>query len=309
MVKAARGDALVERLDQLADVYGEVLLGLYDDLTDQRERTEAVAARADSVLVEARRIIDDMGTVAEETRAIEQRAGQLALDVTAPPPTPAGERVASMPPEALARLQSLETMAAALERSVQERTDAAVERSATLTAGLNDSLRAHVEQSVNDVRNEVQRNVTELRSNLQYLAEQLQRQSPPAAPPAPTTPAASVPAPAPAGEEWLAQVRREIDARSTTFSNAAQHAQDLASRLELIVRDAQQQLQDAKSDRAAAAFALRESRAELDAAKRAIDQSDYAFALDRLHRTERFLYATAVIAVLATLLSVWALVR
>jgi hypothetical protein len=308
MVKAARSDALVERLDQLADVYGEVLLGLYDDLTDQRERTEAVAARADSVLVEARRIIDDMGTVAEETRAIEQRAGQLALDVTAPPPIPAGERVASpMPPEALARLQSLETMAAALERSVQERTDAAVERSATLTAGLNDSLRAHVEQSVNDVRNEVQRNVTELRSNLQYLAEQLQRQTPPAAAPAPTTPAAS--APAPAGEEWLAQVRREIDARSTTFSNAAQHAQDLASRLELIVRDAQQQLQDAKSDRAAAAFALRESRAELDAAKRAIDQSDYAFALDRLHRTERFLYATAVIAVLAILLSVWARVR
>jgi hypothetical protein len=74
-----------------------------------------------------------------------------------------------------------------------------------------------------------------------------------------------------------------------------------------MVTEAQSHLQDAKTDRAAAAFALRESRAELDAAKRALDLSDYTFTLDRLRRTEMFLYGTAAVAVLAIVLALWAL--
>src|SRR5690348_4521606 len=133
MARAARSDSLVERVDQLADVYGEVLLGLYDDLTDQRERTEAVAARADALLGEARRLMDDMGSAAAQARAIEQEAARITPVV--PLPVAPGGEVAALDPQAeartretLARLGVLESMATTLEQSVRERTDDAVAR-------------------------------------------------------------------------------------------------------------------------------------------------------------------------------------
>ncbi len=345
MVKAARSDSLVERLDQLADVYGEVLLGLYDDLTDQRERTEAVAARADSVLGEARRIMTDMGRAADEARALEQRVLQLTPPVAppvaapvaqptgpgtaapaAPGPDPAvlarlealeasaatqaaATPAAAMPaepaapdPAVIARLQALEASAATLAASVQERTDAAVARSEALTSGLDAALRAHVQQSLNDVRTEVQQTVTGLREHVRGLVDAASHGARPAQP--------GLPAAAPVDREAIqVLVRTEIDARTATFAQGAEHAQQLAARLELIVRDAQQQLQDARSDRSAAAFALRESRAELDAAKRTLDQSDFSFMLDRLRRTERVLYTSLVLAIVAIAVAVWALIR
>jgi hypothetical protein len=363
MVKAARTDSLVERVDQLADVYGEVLLGLYDELTDQRERTEAVAARADAVLVEARRLMDDMGTVASQARAIEQQATAAAAVATPPPGAPATDAdTAARTNEALARLSQLEGAAAALERSVQERTDAAVARSESLTHELGTELRAQVQQSVNDVRSEVQQTVTELRQHVRDLvdavtreaheatrsagapldasaavgladhravieevrreasatiaeqvrrqaadsvAEEIQRQrlSTPLVPPS-VSPASLDEA---AERDIVGQLRGEIEARTANFQAAAERAQDLSARLEQMVNEAQSHLQDAKTDRAAAAFALRESRAELDAAKRALDLSDYTFTLDRLRRTEMLLYGTAVVAVLAIALALWAL--
>src|SRR5689334_8879588 len=136
MAKAARSDSLVERVDQLADVYGEVLLGLYDELTDQRERTEAVAARADAVLGEARRMVDDLGAVATQARAIETEAGRLTAPTTAP------DR------DTVARLEALERMTAALEVNVRERGDAASARSETVTTGLDDDARVHVQRAV-----------------------------------------------------------------------------------------------------------------------------------------------------------------
>jgi hypothetical protein len=344
MVKAARSDSLVERLDQLADVYGEVLLGLYDDLTDQRERTEAVAARADSVLGEARRIMTDMGRAADEARALEQRVLQLTPPVAppvaapvaqpggpgttapaAPGPDPAvlarlealeasaatqaaATPAAAMPaepaapdPAVIARLQALEASAATLAASVQERTDAAVARSEALTSGLDAALRAHVQQSLNDVRTEVQQTVTGLREHVRGLVDAASHGARPAQPGLPAAPVDR--------EAIQVLVRTEIDARTATFAQGAEHAQQLAARLELIVRDAQQQLQDARSDRSAAAFALRESRAELDAAKRTLDQSDFSFMLDRLRRTERVLYTSLVLAIVAIAVAVWALIR
>jgi hypothetical protein len=412
MVKAARTDSLVERVDQLADVYGEVLLGLYDELSDQRERTEAVAARADGVLTEARRLMDDLNSVATEARSIEQQATAVAAAVPAPVAVPDAESEARTR-EALTRLEALEAAAAALERSVQERTAAAVTRAEALTSGLGTDLRAHVQESVGEVRAEVQHTVTELRQHVRELVDAVTREAheaarraganatpsapPVAAPPDPAMiaeevrrqasavipdqvrqhaatsvaaeleqqllrqPPSSEPAPdaamlaeevrrrasasiadqvrrqaadsvaeelqrqrqntplAPAAspvavddtttEQIVARLQGEIEARTSNFSAAAQRAQELSARLDELVNDAQTQLQDAKTDRAAAAFALRESRAELDAAKRALDLSDYTFTLDRLRRTEMFLYATAAIAVIAIGLALWALLK
>jgi hypothetical protein len=367
MVKAARSDSLVERVDQLADVYGEVLLGLYDELTDQRERTEAVSSRADAVLAEARRLMDDMGNVANQARAIERQAAAAAAVVPAPGAAPAAPDAATMArvDDALARLAALEASAAALQQSVEERADAAAARSEALTAGLSTELRAHVQQSVADVRTEMRQTVTELRQHVRELVEtmsreareaaarqaeqtvasgttvaampdtsaiieevrreassviadqvrrqaadsvaeelQRQRQTTPLAPPHSTAALDES-----AREEIVAQLRAEIGARATTVGAGAQRAEELSGRLEQIVNEAQAQLQDAKSDRAAAAFALRESRAELDAAKRALDLSDYTFTLDRLRRTEMMLYGTAAVAVIAIALALWALFK
>jgi hypothetical protein len=368
MVKAARSDSLVERVDQLADVYGEVLLGLYDELTDQRERTEAVSSRADSVLAEARRLMDDMGNVANQARAIERQAAAAAAAVPAPSAAPAAAPDAATlarVDDALTRLAALEASAAALQQSVEERADAAAARSEALTAGLSTELRAHVQQSVADVRTEMRQTVTELRQHVRELVETMSReaqeaaarQTEPAAAAGTTTAAmpdtstiieevrreaSSViadqvrrqaadsvaeelqrqrqttplapPQSAPAfddaaREQIVAQLRAEIGARATTVGAGAQRAEELSGRLEQIVNEAQAQLQDAKSDRAAAAFALRESRAELDAAKRALDLSDYTFTLDRLRRTEMMLYGTAVVAVIAIALALWALFK
>ena len=363
MVKAARSDSLVERVDQLADVYGEVLLGLYDELTDQRERTEAVSSRADAVLAEARRLMDDMGNVAEQARAIEQQVVMAAAALPAPGAAPDAPDAATTArvDEALARLNALEASAAALQQTVEDRTAAAAARSEALTAGLSTELRAHVQQSVADVRNEMRQTVTDLRENVRELvetmardtsstttapapaaapalpdtsaiieevrreassviadqvrrqaadsvAEELQRQrlSTPLAPPQPGAPAALDDT---TREQIVAQLRAEIGARATTVGAGAQRAEELSGRLEQIVNEAQAQLQDAKSDRAAAAFALRESRAELDAAKRALDLSDYTFTLDRLRRTEMMLYGTAAVAVIAIALALWALFK
>src|SRR5690349_22022837 len=117
MARAARSDPLVERVDQLADVYGEVLLGLYDELTDQRERTEAVAARADALLGEARRLMDDMGSAAAQAKAIEHEAARLAPVVQPGMLTGApvrDEETEARTREALTRLGALESMAATL---------------------------------------------------------------------------------------------------------------------------------------------------------------------------------------------------
>src|SRR3954462_10292291 len=109
MVKAARTDSLVERVDQLADVYGEVLLGLYDELTDQRERTEAVSSRADAVLAEARRLMDAMGNAADQARAIEQQVAMAAAAAPATGAAPAAPDAATTArvDDALARLNAL----------------------------------------------------------------------------------------------------------------------------------------------------------------------------------------------------------
>ncbi|MDQ1520679.1 MAG: hypothetical protein QOI55_1752 [Actinomycetota bacterium] len=381
MVKAARSDMLVERVDQLADVYGEVLLGLYDELTDQRERTEAVAARADGVLSEARRLMDDMSTVAAEARVIERQASAAAAAVPgATAEAAAGATVAdpaadTRTREALSRLADLEAAAAALEQSVQQRTDAAVARSESLTNGLGTELRAHVQQSVTDMRTEVQSTVTELRQHVRDLVEAVTREAQEAAQRAeaaaasaaragraapssgtptiePTDTATIVeevrrqasstiadqvrrqaadsvaeelqrqrqstplaPAAALAGldddasVQVVAQLRQEIEDRTSNFAAAAERAQELSARLDDAVNDVKSQLQDATTDRAAAAFALRESRAELDAAKRTLDLSDFTFTLDRLRRTEMFLYATAMIAVVSIALALWALLK
>jgi hypothetical protein len=362
MVKAARSDSLTERVDQLADVYGEVLLGLYDELTDQRERTEAVAARAEAVLAEARRLTHDMATVAGEARAIEQQAAGIA--------TPAGPGAAEA---ADADRQQLLARLDALERSTRERTDAAVSRADALTEGLDRDLRAHVQQSIGDVRTEVQQSIGDLRAHVRELVDAVTREAhaaaerasaaaaaagqqaataPPSAPvAAPDTDAivedvrrrataavvqdatrevsasvgeqvrrevadatarlGSTPVVtadgAPPSEQLIEQLRAEIERRTANVGEAAERAGALSTQLEHLVREARAQLHDAQSDRAAAAFALRESRAELDAAKRAIDMSDYAFALDKLQRTERLLWGTVGIAVVAILLALWAL--
>jgi hypothetical protein len=363
MVKAARTDTLVERVDQLADVYGEVLLGLYDELTDQRERTEAVAARADAVLGEARRLMDDMNALAGEARTIEQQATAAALAAAGAPAsagTPEDAAAAeARAVEALARLAALESATSTLEHAVQERTDAAVSRCETLTAGLSSEMRAHVQQSVADVRAEVQSTVAELRQHVRDLADAVTREAHEAArrgggavavappdtagiveevrreasaaiadqvrrqaadsvaeelqrqrlstPLAPSSPMGEIDLGSDANAAVLAQLRADIEARTAGFGAAAERAQELAGHLDRVVADAQAQLQEAKTDRAAAAFALRESRAELDAAKRALDMSDYTFTLDRLRRTEMLLYGTTVIAIAAVLLALWAL--
>jgi hypothetical protein len=371
MVRAARsGDSLVERVDQLADVYGEVLLGLYDELTDQRERTEAVASRADAVLGEARRLMEDMSSVATEAKAIEQQASAAAAAAVTPiaPGEAAGSDAEQRAREALARLGTLEAAAASLERSVQERTEAAVSRCESLTAGLSSDLRNHVAQSLADMRTEVQTTVAELRQHVRDLVDAMAREAhetarrtaggaggdAPAGPipdtsaiieavrreasatiadqvrrqaadsvaeelqrqrqSTPLAPAAVMPAAIGDAEgggipyaQLVAQLQSEIEARTSNFGVAAERAQELSRRLDDIVGEAQTHLQDAKSDRAAAAFALRESRAELDAAKRALDMSDYTFTLDRMRRTEMWLYGTAALAVVAILLSLWAI--
>jgi hypothetical protein len=142
------------------------------------------------------------------------------------------------------------------------------------------------------------------------VAEELQRQrqSTPLAP-APVMPTAigdseggAIPY-----AQLVAQIQSEIEARTSNFGIAGQRAQEQGRRLDDIVNEAQTHLQDAKSDRAAAAFALRESRAELDAAKRALDMSDYTFTLDRMRRTEMWVYGTAALAVVAILLALWAI--
>jgi hypothetical protein len=362
MVKAARsGDSLVERVDQLADVYGEVLLGLYDELTDQRERTEAVASRADAVLSEARQLMDDMSSVASEARAIEEQATAAVVRPAtgAEAPTDAENRAR----EALARLGTLEAAAASLERSVQERTDAAVARCESITAGLSSDLRNHVAQSVADIRTEVQGTVAELRQHVRDLvdamareahetarrnagtgdaqggpvpdtgaiieavrreasatiadqvrrqaadsvAEELQRQRQARPPTTSPTMIGDAEGNGIPYAQLVAQLQSEIEARTSNFGVAASRARELSRRLDDIVNEAQTHLQDAKSDRAAAAYALRESRAELDAAKRALDMSDHAFTLGRMRRTEIWLYGTAALAILAILLSLWSI--
>jgi chromosome segregation ATPase len=307
MVKAARTDSLAERVDQLADVYGEVLLGLYDELTDQRERTEAVAARAEAVLAEARRLTDDMAAVASEARAVEQQVAGLSATTgvaAAPAEATEGERR-----QLLARLDALEASAAELERSVRERTDSSVTRAEALTEGLGSELRAHVQQSIGDVRTEVQQSIGELRAHVREVVDAVTRETHAAAERASSAAAAgaaSQPA-APATEQLLAQLRGEIERRTANVGEAAERANTLATQLDETLRAAREQLHDAQHDRAAAESALRESKAELDAAKRAIDMGDFAFALDRLHRTERLLWGTAAVAVVAILLALWAL--
>jgi hypothetical protein len=390
MVKAARPDTLIERVDQLADVYGEVLLGLYDELTDQRERTEAVAARADAVLTEARRLMDDMGAVAAQVRILEQQTTEAAASIPAPTGLAPEARAAGdgateeRTTEALARLTALESTAATLEASVQERMDAAVARCETVTTGMSADVRAQVEQSVANIHTEVHDTIADLRHHVRDLidavtleakeaSERAQRaeakaaaasdaaaraaaagsaQGAAAVAPIPDTSqlvedirreasatiadqvrrhaADSVAeelqrqrqqmpaAPAPAGdtrvdehasERLVEQLRAEMEARTSHLAAGAQRAEELSLRLDQLVSDAQSQLHDAKTDRAAAAFALRESRAELDAAKRALEATDYAGAVDRLRRTEMFLYATAMIAVIAIALALWALLK
>jgi hypothetical protein len=112
-----------------------------------------------------------------------------------------------------------------------------------------------------------------------------------------------------AREQIVVQLRREIEERTANFGAAADRAQQMSGRFDELLADVQTQLRDATTDRAAAAFALRESRAELDAAKRTLDLSDFTFTLDRLRRTEMFLYATAAIAVVAIALALWALLK
>jgi hypothetical protein len=383
MVKAARPDTLIERVDQLADVYGEVLLGLYDELTDQRERTESVAARADAVLAEARRLMDDMGAVAAQVRILEQQTTEAAASIPAPTglaptdtgtDTDAGARTG----EALARLTAVESTAAQLETSVRERMDAAVARCETVTAGMSAEMRTQIEQSVASIHTEMQGSIAELRQHVRDLVDAVTLETQEAsqraqraeasaltAAEAASRAAASgngsatapmpdttqlvedlrreasasiadevrrqatdrvaeelerqrerlpVPLPAPeidahASERLAEQLRAELEARTAHLAAGAQRAEELSLRLDQLVSDAQSQLHDAKTDRAAAAFALRESRAELDAAKRALERTDYAGAVDRLRRTERFLYATAMIAVVAIALALWALLK
>jgi hypothetical protein len=395
MVKAARPDTLIERVDQLADVYGEVLLGLYDELTDQRERTEAVAARADAVLTEARRLMDDMGAVAAQVRILEQQTTEAAASIPVPTGvapdanTVVDPDTAARTSEALARLAALETTAATLETSVQERMDAAVARCETVTAGMRDDVRTQIEQSVADIHTEMQGSITELRQHVRDLvdavtletqeasqraqraeasavaaadaaataasatavegaapapvelpdtaqladdvrreasatiadevrreavdrvAEELERQRQ-LLPPPPVAEVAAIDTHAidtHATERLVEQLRAEMEARTSHLAAGAQRAEELSLRLDQLVSDAQSQMHDAKTDRAAAAFALRESRAELDAAKRALEMTDYAGAVDRLRRTEMFLYATAMIAVVAIALALWALLK
>jgi hypothetical protein len=391
MVKAARPDTLIERVDQLADVYGEVLLGLYDELTDQRERTEAVAARADAVLTEARRLMDDMGAVAAQVRILEQQTTEAAASIPAPTGLAPEARAAGDPAtdertnEALARLAALESTAATLEASVQERMDAAVARCETVTTGMSADVRAQVEQSVANIHTEVHDTIADLRHHVRDLidavtleakeaseraqraearaaeasdaaarataagsapgaavvaplpdtsqlvedirreasatiaeqvrrhaadsvAEELQRQRQ-QLPPAPTPAALETTIDEHATERLVEQLRAEMEARTSHLAAGAQRAEELSLRLDQLVSDAQSQLHDAKTDRAAAAFALRESRAELDAAKRMLELSEHASAVDRLRRTEMFLYATAMIAVVAIALALWALLK
>jgi hypothetical protein len=308
--------------------------------------------------------MDDMRNVASEARAIEQQATAVAaVPAGADADAPEAEHRAR---EALARLGALEAAAASLERSVQERTDAAVARCESLTAGLSSDLRNHVAQSVADMRTEVQTTVAELRQHVRDLvdamareahetarrtgdaatdsatdsapdtstiieavrreasatiadqvrrqaadsvAEELQRQRQ-------STPLAPPPVPAAIGDaeggaipyaQLVAQIQGEIEARTSNFGVAAERAQQISRRLEEMVEVAQSHLQDAKSDRAAAASALHESRAELDAAKQALDMSDYTFTLDRMRRTEVWMYGTAALAVIAIILSLWAI--
>jgi hypothetical protein len=504
MARAARSDPLVERVDQLADVYGEVLLGLYDELTDQRERTEAVASRADAMLVEARRLMDDMGSAAAQARAIDQEASRIAPMVQAPlAPAPPGMVAAPDPQaeartrEALARLGVLESMAATLEQSVRERTDDAVARCEALTRGLDTQLRANVQESVNGVRAEVQQTVVDLRQHVRELldavtreahetarratvapggeaivaappidtaaivdevrrqasaaiadevrqqttttvadqvgraaaaiteqvrqqavagvaeqirqqtqatvgeelrqqaaaavaqqvreqtqavaaqqaqqvreltqavvgqqvqeqaqaavaqqvreqtqaavaqqvreqaqtavSEQVRQQAAAAVaiemreqsgavledlrrqaasftpPPAPLMPAGPLPE---GTDQMWAQLRAEIEHRTGNFAAAEQRATELANRLNIMITEGRTSLREAQSDRDAAAFALRESRAELEVAKRALDVSDLSFTLDRLRRAELLLYGTAALAVLAIGLWLWTL--
>jgi hypothetical protein len=489
MARAARSDPLVERVDQLADVYGEVLLGLYDELTDQRERTEAVAARADALLGEARRLMDDMGSAAVQAKAIEYEAARIA-PVIPPPPVPGGVAAAPDPQteartrEALARLGVLESMAATLEQSVRERTDDAVARCEELTRGLDAQLRAHVQESVNGVRVEVQQTVVDLRQHVRELLDAVTRETHETArraafaSPADGTAAAPAPpvdtaalveevrrqasatiadevrqqttttvadqvgraaaaitehvreqalagvaeqvrqqtqatvgeqlrqqaaaavaeqvqqqaqaavgqqvqqqaqaaiaqqvqqqaqvavaqqvqqqaqmavaeqvrqqaaaavaiemreqsgavlddlrrqaatlAPAatplvPAGtlpegtDQMWAQLHTEIERRTSNFAAAEQRATELADRLNIMIAEGRTSLREAQGDRDAAAFALRESRAELEVAKRAIDVSDLSFTLERLRRAELLLYGTAALAVLAIGLWLWTL--
>jgi hypothetical protein len=161
---------------------------------------------------------------------------------------------------------------------------------------------------IEEVRREASATIAEQvrRQAADSVAEEIQRQrlSTPLVPPSVSP--ATLDEAAERGDV-VGQLRGEIEARTANFAAAAERAQELSARLDQMVTEAQSHLQDAKTDRAAAAFALRESRAELDAAKRALDLSDYTFTLDRLRRTEMFLYGTAAVAVLAIVLALWAL--
>jgi hypothetical protein len=162
-------------------------------------------------------------------------------------------------------------------------------------------------QLVEDLRREASATIAEQvrREASDRVAEEVQRQRL-QAPPAPAD-AATIDAHA--TERLVEQLRAEMEARTSHLAAGAQRAEELSLRLDQLVSDAQSQMHDAKTDRAAAAFALRESRAELDAAKRALEMTDYAGAVDRLRRTEMFLYATAMIAVVAIALALWALLK
>jgi hypothetical protein len=308
---------------------------------------------------------------------------------------------------ALARLEALERAATQLERSAQERTDAAVARSEELTRGLDDGLRAHVQQSVAEVRAEVQQAVAELRGHVQELVEAATREareareaatrSAPAANVAPpdtallaeegrrqasasieasidarirehtanltddvrrqattsiddevrrrvanladdvrTQAATSVgdevrrqaasavaeelrrqaatrPAAVPIAlepgttEEVVAQLRAEIEERIASVGAAARRAEVMAGQFEQLISGADTRLQEAQADRQAATFALRESRAELEAAKRSLDLTDSALTLKGLRRTQRLLYGTLVLSIVAIALALWAL--
>jgi hypothetical protein len=266
-MRATRSDSLADRLDQLADVYGEVLLGLYDDVTDQRERTEAVAARAEATLAEARRMLETMG------------AGLPAVASPAAPPPPP-QPVVDTPP-------------ITLTRPVVD--DAA--------------LRAQVDERLAALRSEVQLAVKELRQHVRDLADAMAReaqQSARRAEAASATLEARVDAEAAlAGTELKKQSdalaeqlrqqiadfverQRTIEDRSAAFVAAARHAQELSTHLEQIAA-------------AAPGAAAPAPPAIVEPAP------DFGLAV-RLQRTERMLYATAVVAVIAMVLALWNLV-
>jgi phosphoribosylformylglycinamidine (FGAM) synthase-like enzyme len=145
----------------------------------------------------------------------------------------------------------------------------------------------------------------EVREQSGTLLEDLRRQAATFAP-APGAGVAAGPAPVGSEQMWAA-LREEIERRTSNFSEAEHRAGELANRLNVMITEGRSSLREAQNDRDAAAFALRESRAELEAAKRALDVSDLSFTLDRLRRAELLLYGTAALAVLAIGLWLWTL--